>query len=120
MRHPFVWRVQTAPACCRLVCSVLPASPAPLPFPLSLQVTDGTRVLRAANGVPLLQQITATGCSGGLRRGPFWEVIHSCCKWIAGCCSRSPAAQVRWAVGLRAALLLYNNNSLAVRQIQLH
>jgi hypothetical protein len=27
-------------------------------------VTDGTRVLRAANGVPLLQQITATGCSG--------------------------------------------------------
>ena len=27
-------------------------------------VTDGTRVLCVANGVPLLQQITATGCSG--------------------------------------------------------
>lgn len=27
-------------------------------------VTDGRRVLRACNGVPLLQQITATGCSG--------------------------------------------------------
>ncbi|PSC74808.1 Hydroxyethylthiazole kinase isoform A [Micractinium conductrix] len=26
-------------------------------------VTDGSRVLRVANGVPLLQQITATGCS---------------------------------------------------------
>ncbi|KAI7844450.1 hypothetical protein COHA_001954 [Chlorella ohadii] len=26
-------------------------------------VTDGSRVLRAANGVPMLQQITATGCS---------------------------------------------------------
>ena len=33
-----------------------------LPLP---QVTDGRRVLRAANGVPMLQQITATGCSGG-------------------------------------------------------
>eukprot|EP00887_Chlorella_sp_A99_P006894 scaffold2.g6894.t1 len=29
-------------------------------------VTDGTRVLRAANGVPMLQQITASGCSGEL------------------------------------------------------
>ena len=33
--------------------------------PWPLQVTDGSRVLRAANGVPMLQQITATGCSGG-------------------------------------------------------
>jgi hydroxyethylthiazole kinase len=27
-------------------------------------VTDGRRVLRVANGVPMLQQITASGCSG--------------------------------------------------------
>ena len=28
-------------------------------------VTDGSRLLKVSNGVPLLQQITATGCSGG-------------------------------------------------------
>lgn len=39
-------------------------------------VTDGVRVLKVANGVPMLQQITATGCSGG------WARAHAgCSSW---------------------------------------
>lgn len=32
-------------------------------LPPLLQITDGERVLRVSNGVPMLQLVTATGCS---------------------------------------------------------
>ena len=56
MAHPAVAPAH-APSCTA-------PQPQPPAWPFLRQVTDGNRVLRAANGVPLLQQITATGCSG--------------------------------------------------------
>ena len=49
-------------------------------------VTDGSRVVRVANGVPLLQQVTATGCSGE----------PAACRLLlaAACCLPGAAAAV--------------------------